>query len=478
MSTEDSSCGCDTCRCSTEAGDEASTAPLPWESGDSFHPIGKGWEKEMRAMLDDTEYDTDLGMEMAEDAMRLVAGEITEEEFHTEYHDAVTEEFGTDDRPLPNAFSNRDGDVSLAEHLEKLVDGDISRRETMKKMGLGAAAVGLGSGVFGGSGEDEDPTFVDTEAAQEDENDGTQWGMVIDLERCDGCLQCVIGCMEENNTSTGANWMYVLTYEDERTEEENFLVRPCQHCSNAPCAKVCPVEARHIREEGGMVLTDYETCIGCRYCQVACPYGVNYFQWGEPDTPLEDIERVDVSTDDLQAMDAEERRETLEGSGDHFRDGRGREVDSRPRKGTMGKCTFCPSRQDGNMGEDAVGTVACMDACDAAGMSAIHFGDMNDPESRPNRYLERRREVEPRADEKFEDPEEEWEEAVTGSPESQLSAYKLLEEIGTEPNVVYLGNEPGPEAEQVEGPVAYEDIGTVDRRKDHLDLGAAANEED
>jgi len=85
--------------------------------------------------------------------------------------------------------------------------------------------------------------------------------------------------------------MYVLAFEDgnvespepdnyESVHDFNFLVRPCQHCTDAPCEKVCPTTARHTRDRGGLVLTDYEVCIGCRYCQVACPYGVNYFQWG------------------------------------------------------------------------------------------------------------------------------------------------------------------------------------------------------
>ena len=483
MSSEDQSCGCSSCQCkdntvvSSGDSEETASSDASWRGDGVFHPMGAEWEREMEAMLDDTEYDTDLGLAMAEDAMRLVAGELSEEEFHGKYHDAVVNEFGTDDRPLPETLAalETEDENELAEQLQTLSEEDLSRRDTMKKMGLGAAAVGLGSGALNAGDDDDEPEQAATAAAQEDDDgDDVQWGMVIDLDRCDGCLQCVIGCMEENNTSTGANWMYVLTYEEENTDQENFLVRPCQHCSNAPCAKVCPVEARHIRDEGGLVLTDYETCIGCRYCQVACPYGVNYFQWGHPDTPIGEIEQVDVPTDEIQAMDQEERMETLAGSGDHYHDQRGRAVDSRPPKGVMGKCTFCPSRQDGNMGEDAVGTVACEDACDAAGMSAIHFGDMNDPDSRPRRYLDRRSEQALDQDTEFDDPEEEYEETVT--PWGKLSGFRLLEEMGTEPNVTYLGNEPGPNAEQVEGPVTYEDIGAVDRRKDHLDQGAAINE--
>ena len=257
---------------------------------DSFHPMGSDWEEEMKERLEETEYDADLGMEMAEDAMRLVQGEITEEEFQDRYHDAVVDEFEVEDEQLSDALSGTDdgcgdscgcgdgsGHESVIQKFDGLTDADEeTRREMMKKMGLGAAAASIGGSTLAGS--DSGGAGA---AEEEGESEGKRYGMVIDLERCDGCLQCVTGCMEENNTSTGANWMYVMAYDDEDTEQTNFVVRPCQHCSNAPCEKVCPVAARHTREHsdneefGGLVLTDYETCIGCRYCQVACPYGVN-----------------------------------------------------------------------------------------------------------------------------------------------------------------------------------------------------------
>jgi molybdopterin-containing oxidoreductase family iron-sulfur binding subunit len=139
----------------------------------------------------------------------------------------------------------------------------------------------------------------------------------------------------------------------------------------------------------------------------------------------------------------------------------------RPPQGVMGKCTYCPSRQDGHQGEEKQGTVACMDACDAAGMSAIHFGDINDPESRPRQYLRQRAEQEFERDTELEGVDEEWGSTVT--PWAKLSAFKLLEDLGTQPNVTYLGNEPGPEAEQIDGPVTYEQIGVEDNRKEHLD---------
>jgi molybdopterin-containing oxidoreductase family iron-sulfur binding subunit len=341
----------------------------------------------------------------------------------------------------------------------------------MKKMGAGAAALGLGGVASAQSSGDPKDDGYGAEPVDDTSRSGKQMGMVIDLQRCDGCLQCVSGCMDENKTSTGANWMYVLSYESELSEQENFLVRPCQHCTNAPCEKVCPVRARHTREKDGIVLTNYETCIGCRYCQVACPYGVNYFQWGEPDVPYEALQGSENDYEELKEMPNEERNQQLTETNDHIHDGRGQWNDSRPPQGVMGKCTYCPSRQDGHQGEEKVGTVACMEACDASGMSAIHFGDINDPESRPRQYLETRKEIEGTPEEKnakIENPED-WENPPAPHPEGQISAFKLLEDLGTEPNVTYLGNEPAPDAEQTEGPVSYSQVRTEDDRHQAMD---------
>ncbi|NKE36434.1 4Fe-4S dicluster domain-containing protein [Natronococcus sp. JC468] len=448
-----------------------------------FHPFGEAAEEEYRAMLEETDYDADLGMAMAEDALRVTKGELSEAEFHERYHEDVLAEFGEDERPTKEAYENamEEAKGTLGGMLERFAgDGTGSRRETMKKMGVGAAAVGLGAWGTAEGGDEPDPAPAVAEEEAEDE-EGTQWGMTLDLEVCDGCLSCVVACNQEHNWNEGANWMYILAYDDgtvespdtddfESPRDFNMLIRPCQHCTDAPCEKVCPTTARHTREEGGLVLTDYDVCIGCRYCQVACPYGVNYFQWSEPE--------VDAPSEDLGE--------------DMMYDERGRWVSGRGPRGVMEKCIFDPARQDGNRGEEFVGRTACEDACPPG---AIQFGDMNDPESDPQRYAEnvplaRALEADPDDEElqeaiavlegDQEPAEEEGGDGLTEDEAEQLlrgeygdaeSTFKLLEEYNTDPNVLYIGNEPGPEAEQVPGPVAYEDVGQLDVRKDALDDG-------
>ena len=110
----------------------------------------------------------------------------------------------------------------------------------------------------------------------------TKYQMVVDLDRCQGCRACMEACKVENNTTEGNFWMYVFRLEEGEYPDArlSFLPRPCQHCENAPCVKVCPVGARFKRDDG-LTLTDPDRCIGCRYCELACPYGVNYFNWGE-----------------------------------------------------------------------------------------------------------------------------------------------------------------------------------------------------
>jgi Fe-S-cluster-containing dehydrogenase component len=391
-------------------------------ANDESTPItfDEDWEERATEQLSETEFDTELGIELARDAQRVVAGELSEEEFHEKHHDAVFEEFGVDERELEAALDDVSDpdreDAGIVARASNAFDDEASRREFVKKGGM--AAMGL-SMLLGDSAPSS------TTVSEEPDDDDTRLGMVINLNNCDGCLECVAACKGLHGTSRGAHWIYVMSYADPDQPDENFFVRTCMHCGDAPCEKVCPVGARHTREKDGLVLTDYDICIGCRYCMVSCPYGANYFQWGDPDTPREN---------------------------ENFtHDERGMWVDGPPPNGVMGKCTFEPAWQDGQEGEKLVGTTMCEMACDR---EAIHFGDLNDPESAPNQHLREYREAHPNDQSEFENRKSDT-----------VSTFRALEERGTDPGVIFIGNEPSEDAEQVEGPVSYEEFGLVDDRK-------------
>ncbi len=218
------------------------------------------------------------------------------------------------------------------------------------------------------------------------------WGMVIDLDRCTGCQACVIACKAENNVPAVGqeealrgrtlSWMQVLTEETEG--RLRFLPRPCLHCDDPPCIKVCPVYATY-RNPEGIVAQIYPRCIGCRFCMAACPYNAKYFNW---------------------------RLYQHEGPGQNP------DVSLRP-KGVVEKCTFCHHRLQkvreralAEHREIAPGeyVTACAQACPSR---AIVFGDLADPTSEVA--------------------------ILAQSPR----AFRLGEELGTKPKVVYLSEAEG-----------------------------------
>ena len=100
-----------------------------------------------------------------------------------------------------------------------------------------------------------------------------RWGMVIDLNRCVGCQSCTIACKSANDLPSEVQWRSVLDVEQGEfpNVERLFLVVGCQHCAEPPCVPVCPSGATRQRADG-LVTMDYDLCIGCGYCAVACPY--------------------------------------------------------------------------------------------------------------------------------------------------------------------------------------------------------------
>jgi len=186
-----------------------------------------------------------------------------------------------------------------------------------------------------------------------------RYGMVIDLARCVGCWTCAVACKLENDEPPGIWWNRILTVGGSNMDtpsgtypnlQMSFLPIACQHCENPPCVDVCPVGATYKREDG-IVLINWQTCIGCRYCMIACPYGVRLYNW----------------------------RDTAEHKVPDFQVGAA-EVPVRP-LGVGEKCTFCVHRVDKGLDP------ACVASCPA---QARFFGDLNDPNSKVSQLIKQK----------------------------------------------------------------------------------------
>lgn len=212
----------------------------------------------------------------------------------------------------------------------------------------------------------DDITVADTPAM-----DGVEFAYGLDLSRCVGCRRCVYACVHENNQSRVPQIHWIRVLEMDKTHgidltESNVYYDPatvpapdsfyvpvaCQQCRNPPCTKVCPVKATW-QEPDGIVVVDYNWCIGCRCCMAACPYGARHFNWGEPTLPPGEIN-----------------------TNTHY-------LGNRPRyKGHVEKCTFCIQRvRQGRY-------PACVEICP---VGARKFGDLNDPNGEMSYLLHKKR---------------------------------------------------------------------------------------
>jgi len=225
-------------------------------------------------------------------------------------------------------------------------------------------------------------------------NNRIKWGMVIDLDRCTGCGACVTACQAENNVplidakgfAQGRNlhWLRIERYWEGTFPHvrARFLPMLCQHCSDAPCEPVCPVYASYHNPEGlnGQV---YNRCVGTRYCANNCPYAVRVFNFFNPEwpQPLDQQLSPDVSV---------------------------------RCRGVMEKCSFCIQRIRGaketaklenRSVADGEVQPACAQTCPPG---VIVFGNLNDPDSHVARLARSPRRL------------------------------RLLEDLGTEPSVIYL----------------------------------------
>ena len=186
-----------------------------------------------------------------------------------------------------------------------------------------------------------------------------RWGLLIDVDKCGaGCEACVQACFVENGIlghgrpATDAQWIRKVTIRDQHTAVTKSLPVMCQHCEFPPCVDVCPTGASFKRADG-IVLVDKHTCIGCRYCMMACPYKARSF--------------IHEDTHNQKAY--------------------------APRgKGTVESCTLCVHRVDSDR------IPACAEACQKQGSDAILFGDLNDPESEIHKRLATRASTQIRPD--------------------------------------------------------------------------------
>lgn len=235
--------------------------------------------------------------------------------------------------------------------------------------------------------------ITDLERALEKPLEHRKWVMVIDLEKCIGCKACTVSCCAENGLPPGV--VYRPVVEEELGEFPNvrkrFTPRPCMHCEDPPCTPVCPVSATYKRPDG-IVVIDYDVCIGCRYCIAACPYNARTADFGEYYAKGYGSGVDTLVGDDALAY---QTRETFE-YGKAWQRKLG--AHSSP-KGNARKCQFCLHRIENKM------LPACVTTCLGG---ATFFGDYNDERSLVH--------------------------GLVGSTRMM----RLKEELGTEPKVFYL----------------------------------------
>jgi Fe-S-cluster-containing dehydrogenase component len=225
----------------------------------------------------------------------------------------------------------------------------------------------------------------------------SRYAMVIDLQRCVGCGSCSIACRNENNVPDGIYWSNKIT-ETVGTfpnVRHHYIPTLCNHCEYAPCVRGCPTKAMH-KLDNGITMHDPKKCIGCKYCEFNCPYGVIYFNWKEPhqfwksnkvlfkggtSSPQEEVEKIGAKKTP------------------YFNPERGATLPASRPKGVVEKCTFCDHRVRKGL------LPRCVEACPA---NARIFGDIKSPDSDVAKLL------------------------------GKFRPFRLREQLGTNPHVFYV----------------------------------------
>lgn len=195
----------------------------------------------------------------------------------------------------------------------------------------------------------------------------TVFGYALNISKCKGYRDCVDACIKENNQGRDSQVQYIRVlemndggvnleesehyYDPETVPVEGKFYMPvqCMQCDDPPCVKACPVNATW-KDPDGIVVIDYDWCIGCRYCMTACPYWARHFNWTEPQLEPEEVNPVTNY------------------------------IGNRPRpKGVVEKCHFCTQRT--RKGRQP----ACQEACPTG---ARVFGNLLDPKSEIRYILE------------------------------------------------------------------------------------------
>ena len=262
----------------------------------------------------------------------------------------------------------------------------LTKEEALKDAPICGGAYGANTMVFTTDGKvyKADPSKLHEVKMPPVSNDearkgipGKKFVMVIDLAKCDGCKKCTEACQAMHYTESEREWIKVFKMKGSKDTAPYYFPKPCFHCDNPPCTKVCPVNATFKRQDG-IVLIDNERCIGCRSCMVACPYSTRFFNWSHPEQTPEVA----------NAVYSPEQ--------------------SYPRRmGTVEKCDFCPDMlRQGKM-------PACVTGCP---MDVIYMGDQNED------AVTNGSGVTVKLSQLLEDN----------------AAYRHLEELGTDPRVYYL----------------------------------------